>query len=142
MTVDLRFASPASRKLPGKREAAHREIVHCFVGSRDRNRSDLHTRQLCFLQLFLWHTLRAGTRRELGGAAMHSRRRVRTEKGEGGCRCRGQHSRVFLVPIHNCKFPSPYLCSPSSHRPGSVCRFANTGLSTTNSSGSDSADGK
>lgn len=30
--------------------------------------SDLHTRQLCFLQLFLRHTLRAGTLRELGGA--------------------------------------------------------------------------
>lgn len=42
----------------------------------------------------------------------------------GGCRCRGQHSRVFLVPIHNCKFPSPYLCSPSSHR--APARFADS----------------
>lgn len=91
----------------------------------------MHTRQLCFLQLFLRHTLRAGTQRELCAvrACTHVVGQGWGEGGRGqrGCRCRGQHSRVFLVPIHNCKFPSPYLCSLSSHHPGSVCRFANTG---------------
>lgn len=124
--------------------------VSSAVGRRgDRNRSDLHTRQLCFLQLFLRHTLRGTLRRTRWcGYALASDRTRETGGREGarerererkiGCRCRGQHSRVFLVPIHNCKFPSPYLCSPSSHRPGLVCRFANTGLSTANSSVSDS----
>lgn len=41
--------------------------VHGVAGSH------LHTRQLCFLQLFLRHTLR-GTVRKLGGAGMHSGR--------------------------------------------------------------------
>lgn len=74
--------------------------------------SDLHTRQLCFLQLFLRHTLR-GTLRELAAAGMHSRVRV------GGVNAEDS-SRVFLVLIHNCKFPSAYLCSfrtvfPAAH---------------------------
>jgi len=79
-------------------------------------RPDLHTRQLCFLQLFLRHTLR-GTPRELDGASMHSRRielQRRKEQGREGAGV--GDSRVFLVPIHNCKFPSPYLCSPGSYR--------------------------
>lgn len=55
--------------------------VHGVAGSH------LHTRQLCFLQLFLRHTLR-GTVRELGGAGMHSgrieRERERLRGSVGG----------------------------------------------------------
>lgn len=100
--------------------------LHCFVyGWEDRVMrvaevhrivgSHLHTRQLCFLQLFLRHTLR-GTLRELGGAGACTRfvgwKEGALGTGRGGGTARGEDSsRVFLVSIHNCKFPSAYLCS-------------------------------
>lgn len=51
---------------------------------------------------------------------MHSHRIEPPKRKEkrGGCAGVGDSSRVFLVPIHNCKFPSPYLCSSGcSHHP-------------------------
>lgn len=82
--------------------------VHRIVGSH------LHTRQLCFLQLFLRHTLR-GTLRELGGAGACTRfvgwKEGALGTGRGGGTAGEDSSRVFLVSIHNCKFPSAYLCS-------------------------------
>lgn len=55
----------------------------------------LHTRQLCFLQLFLRHTLR-GTLQELVGAGMHSRR---IEEGLRGSRGGGQQSCISSLII-------------------------------------------
>lgn len=75
--------------------------LHCFVyGWEDRVMrvaevhrivgSHLHTRQLCFLQLFLRHTLR-GTLRELGGAGACTRfgwKEGPWGRGEGARRAR------------------------------------------------------
>lgn len=97
----------------------HTGIVHCFVGSWDAGTGTAPG--FAYSSAVLPSTFPAAyppwnsVRTRWCGYALTSDRA--TEKGERGREGGGVgDSRVFLVPIHNCKFPSPYLCSPVSYR--------------------------
>lgn len=139
-----RHWSPLSPPLYAEKVAnakPHTGIVHCFVGSWDAGTGTAPG--FAYSSAVLPSTFPAAyppwnsVRTRWCGYALTSDRATEEERAGGGV----GDSRVFLVPIHNCKFPSPYLCSPVLiPSPDSACRFANTGLSTSNSSGSDSED--
>lgn len=94
----------------------HTGIVHCFVGSWDAGTGTAPG--FAYSSAVLPSTFPAAyppwnsVRTRWCGYALTSDRATEEERASGGV----GDSRVFLVPIHNCKFPSPYLCSPVSYR--------------------------
>lgn len=112
MTIDLCCISRSEKVANAK---LHIGIVQCSgAGTQEQEPPGFAYSSAVLPSTFpAAHPLR-GTLRELGGAGMHSHRIEPQREGAGREGAGVEDSRVFLVPIHNCKFPSPYLCSPVS----------------------------